>query len=755
MTKPPELNLDADKKAIVAQLMETHGFDSLKNTQAFAFNQGILDENNHLTVAPTGNGKTLTAEAVVKQHLDQGDRVAYLVPSTQLVWAKRDTINEWVGHQHRVKTGDNKYREGDVVIATFESYYQAMIRGVDGARELDAVVLDDFHELYSQFRGREIELSIAAAIGNCKIYGISATIRDADEVANWMNGEAHISPEGRQTPIEETAVETGSSSTKEQIIDVIDKNRDKGPFLVFCFAKSWTESRSEAVAESDLFDGPEKQEVRSEIADRVDGVLTNTHKQIIEIISSGAAYVHSDLPGSIKQYIIELYETEQIQAIMTTTSLAYGFDSPVQSVIIADEKRRGEWIQVFEYIQMAGRAARPKYDYDKGYCYTLTNDTDEAEDRFFKPDRDLERIKTHIDDNEAFRWMVLELIENGWQTDTDLIEFISRTLYYEQLDMTMTMGQPPTPKDEQVKERLDKATDWLIDKEFITQSETWGDYSTTNLGQGAVEFQFNSWIDASLTSVRQFFNWAEAADGDSLKQIDYLHRVVKTFDTTLNEKAVDNVTESVIRDYGFDADEAGITAGIVRWYWMANASLDEIEQKSGIDPVYLPNLASEISRTVKATTHLVEASPEAEHYEWLESLVHRTDKGINEDEVMIVSMVDNVGRSRVRSLRSYLQNIAQNRMQVAPSAPINELLQSFYDFCGDDQRFVEMLTQQAAMIGEVTAKGIVSNLDNLSADGTRVATNEENALDERVSEMSDPDVDTAVEASHGLDITDF
>lgn len=83
-----------DDISLVEEIMDAHEFDTLKETQHLAFQDGILDGGNHLLVGETGNGKTLCAEAVTKKILDEGGRVGYLVPSRQLVRDKRDELRE-------------------------------------------------------------------------------------------------------------------------------------------------------------------------------------------------------------------------------------------------------------------------------------------------------------------------------------------------------------------------------------------------------------------------------------------------------------------------------------------------------------------------------------------------------------------------------------------------------------------------------------------------------------------------------------
>lgn len=757
MIKPPELDIPAEDKAIIAELMDAHGYDGLKKTQAFAFENGILEDGNNLLVAETGNGKTLTAEAVTKKHLQNGNRVAYLVPSKQLVWDKKETIEEWAGDDYAVYSGRRKYQSADVAVGTFESFYQAILRGAEGARSLDAVVLDDFHELYSGFRGVSIELSISAALyEGIDIYGISATLGNPEELGEWMDADVLVSPEDRQTPIKEFAVDASTSSTKQAVIDVVEDNPDKAPYLVFCFAKSWTESRAKALAEEGLFEGPSDRNLRKELSDRVDGVLTERHREILQMLKAGVAYIHADLPGNIKRYILDLYEEGELQAITTTTSLAYGFDSPVQTVIVADIKRRGEYVGVYEYVQWAGRAARPRFDYPCGYCYTLTDSPDETAERFFSPDRELEAVQTHVDDEEQFRWLVLELIASGWESTHQIEEFIHHTLYWEQMTEESPWGQTPKPKDERLEERLQETTNWLEDEGFVNENDTWSSYATTALGRGAVNFHFNSFVDANLISIKSFYNWVEETDADEMRQLDYLHRVITNFELALSVDTIDGPLEPTIRDHGYETNKQGITTGLIRWYWMRNYSQERIEEESGVDPTYIPGLASKLSNTIRATEHVVEAAPNARLPDWHDSLTYRVDKGVREDAVPIVSEVDAMGRSRIRFLRSYLEQMARQTLDISDDNDLWTLLSEFYDHAGTDDKFETIIKEQVTMVGKVTAKNLGTFVRENELSPTEQSTAEEEALCVSTNnESAARNTEFAPESTRPTSLTDF
>ena len=168
-------------------------FTDLTLTQYEAFEDGALDEGNHLLIAETGNGKTFVAEAVTKKALQNGDNVAYLVPSVALVGEKHATVSAWTPENATVNKGHG-YTEADVVVATFESFFEAVVRGY--ADRFDTVVLDDFHEIYSSHRGPNIEKGISAAVNSdMEILGISATVGNPHTIARWLDADLTISSE--------------------------------------------------------------------------------------------------------------------------------------------------------------------------------------------------------------------------------------------------------------------------------------------------------------------------------------------------------------------------------------------------------------------------------------------------------------------------------------------------------------------------------------------------------------------------------
>jgi len=132
--------LSDDDATLLAGVMDAHGFDSLKKTQQLAFQDGVLSPGNHLLVAETGNGKDTLCGGSHEEDTPRRGRVAYLVPSRQLVRAKAETISTWAREQYDIGYWEGAYHNSDVIVATFDSFYRAILNNTGRARNLDLVV---------------------------------------------------------------------------------------------------------------------------------------------------------------------------------------------------------------------------------------------------------------------------------------------------------------------------------------------------------------------------------------------------------------------------------------------------------------------------------------------------------------------------------------------------------------------------------------------------------------------------------------
>jgi len=106
-----------------------------------------------------------------------------------------------------------------------------------------------------------------------------------------------------------------------------------------------------------------------ELSGKVLKALSSHTKQcqrLSSCVKKGIAFHHAGLVAKQRELIEENFRNGSIKIICATPTLAYGLDLPAFRSIIKDLRRYGSrglsYIPVLEYLQMSGRAGRPKFD---------------------------------------------------------------------------------------------------------------------------------------------------------------------------------------------------------------------------------------------------------------------------------------------------------------------------------------------------------------------------------------------------------
>lgn len=748
-------DLAPDSRELLSEIMAAHGYDSLRPTQQQAFTQGILEGGNHLLVAETGNGKTLCAEAVTKQTLDAGGQVAYLVPSHNLVSDKHDELSEWTGDQYTIT--NSAHGGADILLTTFDAFFSAMLRGSESITGLDRVVLDDFHILYDRRRGSSLEKAIAATReNNIPIFAMSATLGNPEELAEWLDANLIVSDEDRGIEIVEQPIEVDDArERKRQVADVVEGHQDTAPFLVFNSSRAKCEARAEEVADRRVFaDAPDRR-IRSELRSQVETTLTSRLKDLAAMMEQGVAYHHAGLPRAVRNWIEECFREGDIQAIFCTPTLAYGFDSPVQSVVVSELKRYESakgyqtYVGTWEYVQWIGRAARPGMGYDQGYAYPLYSDFDAASERFFG-DRELERVTTHMDGESQLRWLLLELVEMGWQTRSDLEAFMQETLLWHQLNVDSSWSSPGSPAGsrsdprpsadttddtnpyrmdtdangpsqtadgpparlEKLRAMLAKEATWLQDYGFLRERPVEDGFEPTELGSAAVEFNFSTWRSHRLRDIHHFCRRLE--EYSTFEAMDLLREVAVLEDVYLSADTIESDFEEKLASAGLDPNDDGDRiAGALGWYWCQNIPLDSIEEATGVDGTAVSMQARGFSQTLEGASELFQAL-DVDQPPWYDDLAASVEKGVPRDELPIARNVDGVGRAKIRSLGEYLETASKSddmAVEVSASTVVGRLSELYLSAAVTSDQFEAMLRSGPDGIGKVLAERLVSFVD--------------------------------------------
>lgn len=371
---------------------------SLYPPQADVVKKGLFDNKNMLISIPTASGKTLMAEmAMLTSIIEHHGKALYVVPLKALASEKYERFRrfEELGQFNgktittTISTSDfrskgEKLGESDIIVVTSEKADSLIRNKAPWIENISIVVIDEIHLIGDRDRGATLEMVIAKLRRiNPKIVfiGLSATIGNPEQLANWLKAELIVS-DWRPTELKEGVFYNNEIQFEETARPVKVQNKDDvnalvmdmvlegGQCLVFCNSRKIAESKAKNIAKelSPLLDRETKSKLESmsgKISEESDSkavmVLANS-------VSFGAAFHHAGLVDNLRQIIESGFREGLIKVIFSTPTLASGLNLPARRVIVQGYKRYNSFsgmsydIRVLEYKQMAGRAGRPHLD---------------------------------------------------------------------------------------------------------------------------------------------------------------------------------------------------------------------------------------------------------------------------------------------------------------------------------------------------------------------------------------------------------
>ena len=133
-------------------------------------------------------GKTVVGEFGVFLGLRQRRKCFYTTPIKALSNQKYHDLAERLGpHRVGLLTGDNSINgDADVVVMTTEVLRNMIYGRSPGLRDLAVVVLDEVHFLQDTYRGPVWEEVIIHLPHYVRLICLSATVSNAEELAEWM-----------------------------------------------------------------------------------------------------------------------------------------------------------------------------------------------------------------------------------------------------------------------------------------------------------------------------------------------------------------------------------------------------------------------------------------------------------------------------------------------------------------------------------------------------------------------------------------
>jgi len=424
---------ELDLKPTIIDFLKSEGYDELFEPQERAVKSGLFDEKkNFLITIPTASGKTLIAMLAILSHLSKHKtKAVYLTPLRALTSEKFEEFKklEQVDLGQKIKvaisTGQEKTKirleDADIIFLTNESMDAHMAFQSKWIENIGLVISDEIHLIGDADRGPTLEMvltrfrpkfrtKIQLDLKNNpfqispKIIGLSATVSNSIQLANWLNCEL-IESDFRRVPLSETVYCNNTLYDKNyEEFDHANYVRNEDGTPTDRHKKSWiglgletvekdaqclifSQSRRNAVAwakdagtEIEKLLSPEELNILTKISENIVPKEKDNQTKLIhdlaKVVKQGSAFHHAGLDQKSRSIIETEFKNGHIKLLTATPTLAAGVNLPARRVIIQTVKRftnNGmEDISVLEYKQMCGRAGRPQFD-DQGESVIISS----------------------------------------------------------------------------------------------------------------------------------------------------------------------------------------------------------------------------------------------------------------------------------------------------------------------------------------------------------------------------------------------
>ncbi|MEC4847718.1 MAG: DEAD/DEAH box helicase [Nitrosarchaeum sp.] len=453
--------LDLLKPAIDFLLSE--GFSKLYPPQEDCIDAGLLDGKSILVSAPTASGKTLTAILSMINYLSKNTgKVVYLSPLRALAsekfteFKKLEKIDLGKKIKVGISTGDfenieKNLEKNNVLVLTNEKMDSIIRHGAEWIDEIGLVIADEIHLIGDESRGPTLEMiltKLKLLESKPQILGLSATITNSDELANWLDCTL-VKNDWRPVPLSEGVYDAGevimNNGKKFEVepsirgipIDLgVQSVKDGGQSLVF--AETRTRSKALATKASDIISQFLEKNESEELEKISKKILTNNeHTELVKtlatLIKKGVAFHHAGLNQNCRQTIETEFRKGTIKLLSSTPTLAAGVNLPARRVVISNINRynakvgANRPISILEYKQLCGRAGRPQYD-DYGESIIVGNGNSEDLMEYYIHGEP-EPILSKITDDKSLRTHVLSVIVTSPGIKKEnILEFFLQTL---------------------------------------------------------------------------------------------------------------------------------------------------------------------------------------------------------------------------------------------------------------------------------------------------------------------------------------
>lgn len=456
-----ELGLDSR----IVQKLKDEGIETLYPPQEEAVGPALAGKNVVLAI-PTASGKSLVAYIAMLQAVLRGGKALYIVPLKALASEKFDDLAKFqeLGIRVGESTGDYdnvdpKLHTYDIVIATSEKADSLLRHRSRWLDMLTVVVADEVHLINDPERGPTLEVTLVkfrTFNPRAQIIALSATIRNASDLAEWLDAEL-IESDWRPVPLKEGVYAEGKVFFTDNSKRVLPESEDPvqglvrsalasgGQCLVFVNTRRASESLATElggiVKSAEGYDAVGLGKLSKRLIGEQEEPTTMGSK-LGKCLRTGCAFHHAGLTSSQRKLVESNFKSGLIRCIVATPTLAAGINLPARTVLVRDVRRFDSnigyiTIPVLEIKQMCGRAGRPKFD-TYGEAILIARN-EEEKDMLLETYLlgEYENIHSKLGTEPAIRSHILALIATKAASSVgDLESFFSRTFLAHETEIT-------------------------------------------------------------------------------------------------------------------------------------------------------------------------------------------------------------------------------------------------------------------------------------------------------------------------------
>ena len=368
-----------------------------------------------LVSAPTSSGKTIVAEYAIFRALGEGSKVLYTTPLKALSNQKyHDFVRQYGEPMVGLVTGENTINDDAPVVVMTTEILRNLI--YEDPKRLDLVryvVLDEVHYIDDFPRGSVWEEIVIQAPREIKLVGLSATIGNYKEIADWMaenrggmetvfhdvrpvelkmwlainNGFFPLfKPDGgidqrtwtKAAQEEEASYRIGGyrGLPSNDLLHVIHELRglEMLPAIYFIFSRRGCREALQRCSyhELDLTTAAEKEAIDRIAAERLAALKDHDEESLFRrmvdsrLLRRGMAEHHAGLLPYHKEMVEELFQQGLIKVVFATETLSLGINMPARGVVVSSFTKfdgvNFSHLTTGELTQLMGRAGRRGID---------------------------------------------------------------------------------------------------------------------------------------------------------------------------------------------------------------------------------------------------------------------------------------------------------------------------------------------------------------------------------------------------------